>query len=318
MRAYSIDLRKKIVEVHEREKISQRQLARHFGVALSFIVKLLKQYRQTRELSPKPFNGGVKLKLTPDNLQVLADLIEENNDATLQELCLMLEEKTGISISRATMGRMSQRLKLTVKKKTLHPSEKDTERVQKLRQDFWSKIRDVPVEDLIFLDEAGVNLAFVRLYARALRGQRDYGTRPQKRGKNVSMIAAISLKGIVASINILGATDGLTFEAFVRQKLVPNLWNGATVVWDNSTIHKGKQLEQALQEVGAKLIYLPPYSPDFNPIENFWSKVKNTLRSLGPRTYQALDLAISHAISQVSLKDICNWFTHSCYCTSFI
>jgi len=190
--------------------------------------------------------------------------------------------------------------------------------VQNIRRDFWSKIRDVPVEDLVFLDEAGVNLALVRLYARALRGQRARGTRPQKRGKNVSMIGAIALQGIVASINILGAIDGLTFEAFVLQKLIPNLWKGATVVWDNSTIHKGKEIEQALREAGAKLIYLPPYSPDFNPIENFWSKVKNTLRSLGARTYQALDLAISDAFSQVSLKDIHNWFAHSCYCISSI
>jgi len=77
---------------------------------------------------------------------------------------------------------------------------------------------------LIFVNEAGVNLALIRLYARALRGQRARGTRPQKRGKNVSMIGAIALKGIVASINLLGATDGLTFEAFVIQKLVPHLW----------------------------------------------------------------------------------------------
>ncbi len=182
--------------------------------------------------------------------------------------------------------------------------------------EFWEKIRDIPVKDLIFLDEAGVNLALVRLYARALRGQRARGTRPQKRGQNVSMIGAIALKGIVASINLVGSTDGLTFEAFVLRKLVPNLWPGATVVWDNSTIHKGEAIEQAIIEAGAKLIYLPPYSPDFNPIENFWSKVKNTLRSIGARTYQALESAIAEAYSQVSLKDIRNWFAHCCYCTS--
>ncbi len=124
--------------------------------------------------------------------------------------------------------------------------------------------------------------------------------------------------GIVASINLLGSTDGLTFEAFVIRKLVPNLWQGATVVWDNSSIHKGTEIEQAIIDAGAKLIYLPPYSPDFNPIENFWSKVKNTLRSIGARTYLALDLAISEAYSQVSLKDIRNWFAHCCYCTSSI
>ena len=178
-------------------------------------------------------------------------------------------------------------------------------------------------------------MALVRLYARALRGHRARGTRPHKRGKNVTMIGAIALKGIVTSINLLGAIDGLTFEAFVIQQLVPNLWKGAIVVWDNSTIHKadatprrrqaqgnahqaGEAIEKAIIKAGAKLIYLPPYSPDFNPIENFWSKVKHTLRSLGARTYRSLDLAIAQAFSQVSLKDIRNWFTHSCYCTSSI
>ena len=117
MKAYSIDLRQKIIDVYEKEEISQRQLAKRFCVALSFIVKLLRQYRQTGEIAPKPFNGGVKLKLTLDQIRILADLIENNNDATLEELCQLLKEKTGVTISRATMGRMTQRLKLTVKKK---------------------------------------------------------------------------------------------------------------------------------------------------------------------------------------------------------
>ncbi len=116
MKAYSLDLRQKIIDVYEQEKISQRQLAKRFNVALSFIVKLLKKYRTTGSISPKPFNGGVKLKLNSENLLVLAELIEENNDATLEELCQILKEQSGISISRATMGRMTQRLKLTVKK----------------------------------------------------------------------------------------------------------------------------------------------------------------------------------------------------------
>ena len=111
-----MDLRQKIIDVYEKEEISQRQLAQRFCVALSFVVKLLKQYRETGEIAPKPFNGGVRLKLTSDNIGVLADLIENHNDATLDELCLMLKQKTGISISRATMGRMTQRLKLTIKK----------------------------------------------------------------------------------------------------------------------------------------------------------------------------------------------------------
>ena len=116
MKAYSLDLRQKIIDVYEQEENSQRQLAQRFNVALSFVVKLLKQYRATGEISPKPFNGGVKLKLSLENLLTLADLIENNNDATLDELCHMLQEKIGVDISRVTMGRMTQRLKLTVKK----------------------------------------------------------------------------------------------------------------------------------------------------------------------------------------------------------
>jgi transposase len=119
MKAYSLDLRQKIIDVYEQEKISQRQLARRFNVALSFIVKLLRQYRITGNLLPKPFNGGVKLKLDSENLVALAELIENHNDATLDELCQMLKECRGVSISRATMGRMTQRLQLTVKKNSL-------------------------------------------------------------------------------------------------------------------------------------------------------------------------------------------------------
>jgi transposase len=116
MKAYSIDFRQKIIEVYENEPISQRQLAKRFRVALSFIIKLLHQYRSTGNLKPKPFNGGVKLKLTGEQQAVLLEIIAHNNDATLAELCQLLEEQTGVSISRATMGRLTQRLKLTVKK----------------------------------------------------------------------------------------------------------------------------------------------------------------------------------------------------------
>lgn len=177
-------------------------------------------------------------------------------------------------------------------------------------------MQGILAKDLIFIDESGVNLALTRLFARSPKGQRAYGTRPQKRGKNVSMIGAISLSGVLAQVSLTGATDGLTFEAFLSQKLVPILWAGACVVIDNCSIHKGKDLEVLIEQVGAKLIYLPPYSPDFSPIESCWSKIKSVLRSIGARTYPDLVQAIEVAFEQVSLKDIRNWFTHCCYCTS--
>ena len=171
-------------------------------------------------------------------------------------------------------------------------------------------------KDLIFIDESGVNLTLTRLFARSPKGQRAYGTRPQKRGKNVSMIGAISLSGVVAQINLLRSTDGLTIDAFISQRLVPQLWVGACVVMANCSIHKGAEIEALLNQAGARLIYLPPYSPDFSPIENCWSKIKRVLRSIEARTYPDLAQAIQSAFEQVSLNDLRNWFTHCCYCTS--
>jgi DDE superfamily endonuclease len=135
--------------------------------------------------------------------------------------------------------------------------------------EYWRRIEGIRVEDLVFIDEAGVNLAMTRLYGRALPGQRAYGTRPNQRGKNQTMIGAIALTGIVASLTFEGGTDGNAFRVFIEQVLVPNLWDGACVVMDNFSSHQVEGIEAAIQAVGAKVVFLPPYSPDFNPIEQF-------------------------------------------------
>ncbi len=188
--------------------------------------------------------------------------------------------------------------------------------MQKERVEFWQLVQGILAKDLIFLDESGVNLALTRLFARAPKGKRAHGSRPQQRGRNVSIIGAIGLDGVIAQYSILGATDGLTFEAFIAQKLVPKLWPGACIIMDNCSIHKGQEIEALITKAGARLIYLPPYSPEFSPIENCWSKIKNLLRSISPRNYQDLASAIQDAFGQISLEDIYNWFTHCCYCTS--
>lgn len=176
------------------------------------------------------------------------------------------------------------------------------------------QVTSLEVENLVFVDEAGVNLGMTRQFGRALSGHRAYGTRPQQRGKNVSLIGAISLTGVVASTAILGATDSLTFEAFICQRLLPNLWTGACVVMDNASIHQEAFLRPILEKAQVRLHFLPPYSPDFSPIENCWSKVKEFIRSLAPRNYPDLSLAIKTAFQKVSLQDIHHWFTHCCYC----
>ena len=316
MRPYSLDFRQKIIETHNNEDISIRKLAERFRVAKSFVQKLLKQYREIGDIAPRRSGGNPKPKLNEDNLVSLVEIIETNNDATLSELCELLEEKVKIRVSRATMAKIIKKLNYSFKKKTLYAAEKISEIVLNKRVKYWEKIKNLKAEDLIFIDESGINLAMVRLYARALKGQRARGEKPLKRGKNISIIGALSLSKLLASINIYGSVDAVTFEGFIRIKLVPKLWKNACVIMDNAKINLGEMVRKMIEEAGAQLVYLPPYSPEFSPIENFWSKVKSTLKKIGARTYKDLIDGITSAILKVTQENIHNWFTHCCYCTS--
>lgn len=162
------------------------------------------------------------------------------------------------------------------------------------------------------MDETGSNLAMTRRYARSVRGSRAYNHTPYGRGQNVTLIGAMALRGLVGEVTFPGATDALGFKTYVTQVLVPNLWRGACVVMDNLPAHKVKGIREAIESVGATVIYLSPYSPDFSPIENCWSKVKEFLRARAARTYAQLDGAITDALAAVTLQDIIGWFTHCC------
>lgn len=177
-------------------------------------------------------------------------------------------------------------------------------------------MRYVNPEDLIFIDETGINLALARTYARSLEGMRAYAARPYRRGQNVSLIGALSLKGLLGAMTVKGGTNGDVFRAFVEQILVPCLWTGAVVVMDNLSAHKVKGIQETIEAAGAKIVYLSPYSPDFNPIENLWSFLKEYLRSVAARSHEALETAITDSLELISLKNIRSWFTHCCYCNS--
>jgi transposase len=184
--------------------------------------------------------------------------------------------------------------------------------VQQLRVQYWREIGAVSLEDLVFVDETGSNLAMTRRYARSLKGSRAYNDAPYQRGSNLTLIGAMALRGMVGEMTLPGATDGLAFKTYVTQILIPNLWAGACVVMDNLPAHKIAGIRSAIEAVGATVVYLSPYSPDFSPIENCWSKVKEFLRSRAARTYVQLDQAITDALAAVTPQDIIGWFTHCC------
>ena len=151
------------------------------------------------------------------------------------------------------------------------------------------------------------------LYARAPKGERAVGTAPINYGKNVSILGALSSKGVVAAMTVEGATDGDVFMVFLEQVLAPELKPGDVVIMDNLSVHKIDGVCKLIEKNGAELIYLPPYSPDLSPIEPCWSKIKTFLRRQGARCKETLNQAISKALSSVTSQDACGWFNHCGY-----
>lgn len=164
-----------------------------------------------------------------------------------------------------------------------------------------------------FVDEAGVNLALTRLFGRAPKGQRVCDSVPQNYGENVTLLGALSLSGVEALMTVNGATDGDIFLAFVREVLAPTLRAGDIVIWDNLGAHRAVTVREAVEQRGARVIFLPPYSPDMNPIERCWSKIKTFLRAAKSRTREALETAIKQALATVTESDARAWFAHCGY-----
>jgi len=187
--------------------------------------------------------------------------------------------------------------------------------VRHQRAAWQAKIKagQLPVERLVFVDESGVNASMTRLYAWAERGKRAYGHVPKNWGENVTILNALGVEGPLASMHLPGATDGEVFLAFVQRVLVPALPPKAIVVMDNLGAHRMAAVGEHLAKAAAELHYLPPYSHDFNPMEQAWSKVKSLMRKASARTSTTLKRAIAQALQSISTQDARAYFTHCGY-----
>ncbi|MEG4963979.1 IS630 family transposase [Microcoleus sp. K4-B3] len=194
--------------------------------------------------------------------------------AHASEYCEYWGNIYGKWVSPSTLCRELKRQGLT-KKKTLLSSQAATERVQKLRVEYWKKVQNIEPENLVFLDEMGVLLGLTRNYARSPYGTRVSDLKPFYRGAKVTAIGAISIKKVFALMTMNDSMDGKAFEIFIEKILVPELWVGAVVVMDNLPAHKMASIAPMIQSVGASIINLSPYSPDFNPIELWWSQLRD-------------------------------------------
>lgn len=196
------------------------------------------------------------------------------------------------------------------KKKAFYAVERDIERIRLLRESFFEWMSEVDPSRLVFIDEAGSTVAMSREYARAPKGERVSDCIPRNRGDVLTIIGAMTLDGLEAVMTVEGGTSGDVFLAYVQQVLIPVLRPDDIVVLDNLGAHKDQRAIKAIYEAGASVKFLPPYSPDLNPIELAWAKMKGLLKSLKARCYDTLNQAIAEAMKLVTWWDALSWFDH--------
>jgi transposase len=166
---------------------------------------------------------------------------------------------------------------------------------------------------LVFVDEFGVNTAMTRDHARSPRGERVEFTEPFNSGSKITVISSLSLAGVGAAMEIEGAVDAQFFDAFVEHFLAPTLLENDIVLLDNVPFHYSARANSLIEEAGASVLHIPAHSPEFNPIEERISKIKEFLRAAKARTKRKLRNTLRKAIEKVTVQDICGWFAHSGY-----
>lgn len=182
---------------------------------------------------------------------------------------------------------------------------------------IWHRIvTHLAADRFVFLDECGVNLTLARRYGRAPHDERCLGTAPRNYPTNLTLIASCTVHGIGPSMVLDGAANGEAFRVYVEQILVPGLQPGQIVVMDNLNVHKNPTIRAAIRQAGCHLLYLPSYSPDFNPIEMAFSKIKAHLRRIGVPTQEALEAAIGEAIDLITPHDALGYFRHCSFTPS--
>ena len=306
---YSQDLRERMVRAVLAGQ-SRHAAARSFDVSPSCVIKLMQQFETTGGCLPQKFGGHKRHALAEHEDKVRA-LVAAQPDLTITELwkkLTALEIKAG----RSAAGRFLRHLKLTYKK-TLHATEQERPDVQAARLAWREMQKGLDPKKLVFIDETWASTNMTPRYGRCERGKRLIAHAPFGHWKTTTFVAALRHDGITAPCVFDGPINGAKFLAYVEQVLVPALLPGDIVVMDNLGSHKVAGVRKAIEAARATQRFLPAYSPDFDPIEQVFAKLKNTLRKMARRTVAALWDGIGLALDDFPPTECCNYFRNSGY-----
>jgi transposase len=308
-KSYSVDLRERVIDAVE-EGASRREAAERLDVSASSAIRWLQSWRKEGVRAPKP-RGGSRSALE-DYAEEIGALVAENPDWTLDELVVSMG-KQRIPGSRSALWRFLERHGITFKKKVLRASEQDRDDVARARRRWIQKQGLLDSSCLVFIDETSVNTSMVRLYGRCPRGERLVGRVPFGAWKTLTFVAGLRCNGMTAPFVFQGAMNGEIFLAYIEQCLVPTLKRGDIVMMDHLQAHMVSGIKEAIDAAGAELRYVPQYSPDLNPIELPFSKLKAHLRKAAARTVRTLCHRIGSFLPQLSAKECANYFAHDGY-----
>ncbi|MGH6898489.1 MAG: IS630 family transposase [Geminicoccaceae bacterium] len=293
-KAISTDLRERLTSAVE-SGMTRRAAAKRFGVAASTAIKWVDRCRRTGAVAARPRGGDRRShRLEAHAAEILA-LIEEAPDITLGEIVAHLDRVHGLKAAQSSVWRLLDRHGMTVKK-TAHASEQQRPDVLRRRRAWFEAQPELAPECLVFIDETGASTKMARRYGRARRGERCRAPVPQVTGGPLPSSARCASMAMTAPMVLDGAMHGAAFLAYVEKVLAPTLSPGDIVVMDNLRAHKPVAVRRAIEAAGAELHFLPPYSPDFNPIEMAFAKLKAFLAKTAARTVDDLWDAIAQGI----------------------
>ena len=304
----SSDLRLRIIRAVENEGMSCLGAAGRFGVAPSTAVELMRVWRSTGACEASMQGGDRRSGRIESHAAEILALVEATPDMTLAEIDDHLFKTHGERFVPSSSIAATSR-----SKKTSHASEQDRPDVAEERAAWKASQPEIDIHRLVFIDETGASTKMARLYGRSPYGQRCVAALPHGHWKTTTFVGALRANGMTAPMVLDGPMDSLAFEAYVTQVLVPTLGPGDIVVMDNLAAHKRAEIATAIEAAGARLLYLPPYSPDLNPIEMAFAKLKAALRKAAARSIDALVNAIAVALTAFTAQECLNFFAAAGY-----
>ncbi len=311
-RPLSNDLRRRVVTAVVDGGMTRRGAARRFGIAPSTAIKWVSAWRRTGSYRPRAQGGDRRSRRIEAHAEVVLALVDETPDMTLAEIATHLEDEHGLRVSQSAVWRFFHRRGITFKK-TAHASEQQRPDVLRRRRAWVEAQPDLDPEKLVFVDETGASTKMARRSGRALRGHRCRAPVPHGHWKTTTFVGALRLSGMTAPMVLDGAMYGAAFLAYVEKMLVPTLEPGDIVIMDNLPAHRSAAVRDAIQGAGAELRFLPPYSPDFNPIEMAFSKLKASLKRRAARSVNELWEVIGEATDSFTPAECQNYFNAAGY-----